>query len=98
LEDKDYQNFFKLIPIQKTEQNQLIKICETSLPKNDNRFSFGEKIRNDDFLRRLQFTSQIFESIFQSLPSLIIQFYNNSRKDDGWSNPFDIVNFFSSII
>ena len=98
LENKSYQNFVKLIPVQKTEQSQLMKICETSLLKRDPNFGFGQKIRNDDFLRRLQFTGHIFESIFQSLPSLVLQYYNNSKKEDGWSQVFDLVNFFSTII
>ena len=89
LKNKRMKSTHKLMPIQQVHQSLLLEITKSSLYKDKN--WFGENIANhimkDDFLQRYQFASQLFESIFCSMPSLVIQFYNNQRNYARYGTP-----------
>ena len=59
----------------------MLNLMENSLYKDNEWFGVNlfEQIQNDDFIERFQFAGQLFESIFSSMPSLVLQFYNNQR-------------------
>ena len=81
LKNIQIQQKYQHIPIKQSNQELLLNLMENSLYKDNEWFGVNlfEQIQKDDFIERFQFAGQLFESIFSSMPSLVLQFYNNQR-------------------